>query len=77
MCAYLAEDLQSVDLWHIQVQESDLGHDAQITADVPARTKQKIQRLRPIAGDDDLVLDMVLPQCSKGEGLIIGIVFDK
>ena len=42
-----------------------------------AAREQVVEGLDPVAGDDDLVRDVVLSERPQGEQLVVGIVFDQ
>ncbi len=71
------DDLESIDLRHVDVEQHDLRRIVEVSTGVRARTKQVVERLLAITNHDDVILDVALAQGHQGQFFVVGIVFSQ
>src|SRR5207237_1243897 len=66
------QHLEAVDLGELQVEQHELGRGG--APGVGAGAEQPVEGLGPVAGQEDLVLDVVLRERAAGQRLVGGVV---
>ena len=72
-----SQDFEAIHLRELEIEQDDLREHGRIAAFVGASAEEIVQRLGPIARDDDLVLDVALLERAKGQCLVVGVVLDE
>ncbi len=60
-----------------RIEQDDLGLDAEVPAGMRARSEQVVEGLDAVAGDGDLVFDVIFTQRTKRQLFVIGTIFDE
>src|SRR5690348_4196684 len=71
------QDLETVDLRELQVEEDHARRDADVTQRVTILAEEEFQRFGAVARDEHLVREVATLERSQGEIHIVGIVFDQ
>ncbi len=71
------EDLEAVHAGQLEVEEDDHRPHGHVAPGVGTGGEQEIQRLDPVAGDDQRVGDLGVPEGELGELQVVGVVLDE
>jgi len=68
------QHLQAVDPRKLQIEEHDLRLEARVATEVRTGPMQVVEGLYPVVSNDHMIRDVVLPERSKRELLVVRIV---